>query len=138
MTTNESNIDIEDIHYQARLEQHLNQNPLFEERVKIIKELPTNVIHDEVEEIYLSYQQSNKLSQDGYYIETSKVLDSSIRVEVRNGKINCYYFDGQFVVGNGAVVESPFIPNAEPLRYSSLKYSGNMISDLSPTQVRSI
>jgi len=139
MTTNESNIDIEDIHYQARLEQHLNQNPLFEERVKIIKELPTNVIHDEVEEIYLSYQQSNKLSQDGYYIETSKVLDSSIRVEVRNGTINCYYFDGQFVAGHGAISEKKdMVSNAPPLKYSSLNYSGNMVNDPSTTKVRNI
>lgn len=139
MTTNESNIDIEDFHYQTRLEQHLNENPLFEERVRIIKELPTNVIHDEVKEIYLKYQQSNKLSEDGDYVESSKVVDSDIRVEVRNGTINCYYFDGQFVAGHGAIIEEKLITqNAPPLKYSSLNYSGNLISDPSPTQVRNI
>jgi hypothetical protein len=139
MTTHESNMDIEDFHYQARLEQQLKEKPLFEERVRIIKELPANAIHNEVEEIYLKYQQSNKLSEDGDYVESSKVIDSDIKVEVKNGTINCYYFDGQFVAGHGAIIEETTITqNAPPLNYSSLNYSGNMVNDPSPTKVRNI
>ena len=139
MTTNESNIDIEDFHYQARLEQHLNENPLFEERVRIIKELPTNVIHDEVKEIYLKYQQLNKLSEDGDYVESSKVVDSDIKVEVRNGTINCYYFDGQFATGHGKIIEeSTVIFTPESFKFSSLNYSGTLVSDTNTTQARSI
>jgi len=139
MTTNESNVDNEDFPYQDRIEQNSNIKLLFEERVRIIKELPSNAIHDEVEEIYLKYKQTNKLNEDGDYVESSKLVNSEIKVEVRNGTINCYYFDGQYVSGHGAILEEvPFVSDSEPLRYSSLTYSGNMVNDPSPTQVRSI
>jgi hypothetical protein len=139
--TNETNMDDEDIQYRAnaRLEQHLNESSLFEERIKIIKELPVDDIRNEVDEIYLKYEQSNKLNENGDYIENSKLVDSEIIVEVRDGKINCYYFDRQFATGYGAKRElAPIDANTKPMTYSSLVYSGTLISDAPPTQVRSI
>jgi hypothetical protein len=136
----ETNEVTEDTNYEARLTQYLAEKPLFEERIRIIDSLPKNAIANEVEEIYLKYKELNKLSEDGEYIENSKLVDSNIKVEVKDAGIICYYFDGQVAISYKTKLENTnnFNTPIKPFSYSSLNYSGNLVSDPSPTQVRSI
>lgn len=136
----ETNEVTEDTNYEARLTQYLAEKPLFEERIRIIDNLPKNAIANEVEKIYLNYKELNKLSEDGEYIENSKLVDSDIKVEVKDGGIICYYFDGQVAISYKTKSENTnnFNTPIKPFSYSLFNYSGNLVSDPSPTQVRSI
>ena len=136
----ETNELTEDTHYEARLAQYLAEKPLFEERIRIIDSLPKGAIANEVEEIYLKYKELNKLNEDEEYFEKSKLVDSDIKVEVKDGGIVCYYFDGQVALSYKTKSENAINFNIpiRPFSYSSLNYSGTLVSDPSPTSVRSI
>jgi hypothetical protein len=137
---NESAEDNEQIQYQAILEQNLAKKLIFEERLGIIENLPSNALADETKEIYLKYMELNKLSEDGDYEENSTLVDCSIKVQVRSGGIMCYYFDGQFAtsyemkVENTTIIDTP----VDYMKYSLLTHSSSIISDSSTTQVKSI